>query len=438
MKNIYTILFLAIFMAVSLKETRAQCTANFSYTTSGDTATFTDHSTAGFGTVITWLWNFGDGGFSGSQNPTHTFAACGIYTVSLTIGTTAFCINTYTTTVTVNGGIPASFTYNIDSTNGNVNFLAAPLALNLNYVWNYGDGTYDSAAFASHTFPAGTYNVCLTVADNNNVCNATACDTIVVLPPDCSTSFTWNNNGNGIVNFQVTPFHFGMTYTWDFGDSTAGNGPFIIHNFPVSGNYFVCLTAVDSATMCSSHFCDTVSLSQDTSNCNVSFTYGNNNGQVGFIANSLSLNNSYAWDFGDGNVDSSFAVSNTYMASGTYYACLTTTNSFDLCTATFCDSVEVVIAGIEEWEPGSFGLKIYPNPARDVADILYRLGANANVELLISDMPGKTIAVIESGQQGSGAHSLSWNVENIESGVYFLQIKINGRTRAVQKIVVAK
>lgn len=438
MKNICAILFLALISVFSVNKAEGQCAANFSYTISGNTVTFSDLSTAGSGTIISWGWSFGDAGFSGSQNPVHTFAGCGTYNVSLLIATSAFCIDTYSTTVTVNGGIPASFNYTVDTVNGHVNFLAAPLGLNLNYVWNFGDGTYDSTAFINHAFPPGTYNVCLTVADNSSVCSATYCDTVIVPPLNCSTAFTWNNNGNGFANFQVTPFHFGMTYTWDYGDSTSGTGPFTLHNFPALGSYNVCLTAVDSATMCSSHFCDTVVLTQNPNTCNVTFTYGNNNGQVIFFANSISFSNTYAWNFGDGNLDTGFVVSNAYMSSGTYYACLTTTNSTDSCSATSCDSVEVVIAGIEENEQDNFGLKVYPNPAHDITEIAYHLNSAADVQLIITDLLGKTIAVPENGRSGNGDHITSWNAESVESGIYLLQIKVDGRIRETRKIIVAK
>ncbi len=50
-------------------------------TTQGGTVVFTDAST---NTPTSWLWNFGDGGTSTSQNPSHTYTLPGIYTVVLT------------------------------------------------------------------------------------------------------------------------------------------------------------------------------------------------------------------------------------------------------------------------------------------------------------------------------------------------------------------
>jgi subtilisin len=60
-------------------------TANFSFTTDGLTATFTDTSTDSDGTIDGWSWNFGDGNTSTVQNPVHTYVADGTYTVSLTV-----------------------------------------------------------------------------------------------------------------------------------------------------------------------------------------------------------------------------------------------------------------------------------------------------------------------------------------------------------------
>jgi PKD repeat protein len=47
---------------------------------------FTDASKPGpSGPITAWAWDFGDTGTSSAQNPTHTYAADGRYTVSLTV-----------------------------------------------------------------------------------------------------------------------------------------------------------------------------------------------------------------------------------------------------------------------------------------------------------------------------------------------------------------
>ncbi len=46
---------------------------------------FTDLSTDTDGTIVSWLWDFGDGNTSTEQNPIHTYPSGGLYTVALTV-----------------------------------------------------------------------------------------------------------------------------------------------------------------------------------------------------------------------------------------------------------------------------------------------------------------------------------------------------------------
>src|SRR6185503_10011473 len=56
------------------------------YTTdhAGSDPGFIDRSTDSDGHVVAWSWNFGDGGTSNQQNPTHHYANAGTYTITLT------------------------------------------------------------------------------------------------------------------------------------------------------------------------------------------------------------------------------------------------------------------------------------------------------------------------------------------------------------------
>ena len=78
-------------------------TANFSYVTSGLTATFTDSSTdpEGNSTITGHSWNFGDGVTSTATSPSHTYATGGAYSVSETVTDNGGLGNTKTSSVTV-------------------------------------------------------------------------------------------------------------------------------------------------------------------------------------------------------------------------------------------------------------------------------------------------------------------------------------------------
>jgi len=78
--------------------------ANFTFTTSGLTANFTDTSTDSDGTIASRSWTFGDGGTSTATNPSHTYAAAGTYTVTLTVTDNGGAQNSHSAPVTVSGG----------------------------------------------------------------------------------------------------------------------------------------------------------------------------------------------------------------------------------------------------------------------------------------------------------------------------------------------
>jgi len=80
-------------------------TCDFSYSpstpTTDDYVQFTDQSTDADGTVVGRAWDFGDGGTSTTQNPSHTFDDAGAFTVTLTAEDDDGATSTCTTTVTV-------------------------------------------------------------------------------------------------------------------------------------------------------------------------------------------------------------------------------------------------------------------------------------------------------------------------------------------------
>jgi xanthomonalisin len=78
--------------------------ANFSFTTSGLTATFNDSSSDSDGTIASHSWTFGDGATSTATSPSHTYAAGGTYSVTETVTDNGGLSNAKTTSVTVTSG----------------------------------------------------------------------------------------------------------------------------------------------------------------------------------------------------------------------------------------------------------------------------------------------------------------------------------------------
>jgi PKD repeat protein len=71
-------------------------TAGFTYSVNNLTYTFTDASTG----ATSWLWDFGDTNTDTVQNPVHTYALAGTYTVTLTVSN-GLCTDTFTIVITV-------------------------------------------------------------------------------------------------------------------------------------------------------------------------------------------------------------------------------------------------------------------------------------------------------------------------------------------------
>lgn len=96
--------------------------ASFTSSVDGLTVEFNDTSTDD-GNIVSWSWDFGDGEDSSQQNPTHTYADGGEYTVELTVtdnegaqSTTTNTVNVESGMVTVTENITANTTWTADNT----------------------------------------------------------------------------------------------------------------------------------------------------------------------------------------------------------------------------------------------------------------------------------------------------------------------------------
>jgi xanthomonalisin len=94
--------------------------ANFTDTVNGLTVNFTNSSTDTGGTISSYAWNFGDGSSATTASPSHTYAAAGTYTVSLTVTDSTGATNTKSGSVTVTsgGGSTGGFSNNTPVTIG--------------------------------------------------------------------------------------------------------------------------------------------------------------------------------------------------------------------------------------------------------------------------------------------------------------------------------
>ena len=137
--------------------------AAFEATVSGHQVNFVDRST---GNPTSWLWDFGDGGKSTSQNPVHTYGAAGTYTVTLTAAN-ADGSNSASQVVTIAAGTPPKAAFEFIVNGAQVNFVDRSTGNPTSWKWTFGDPKDTNPSFEQnpvHTYKnAGSYTVTLTV-----------------------------------------------------------------------------------------------------------------------------------------------------------------------------------------------------------------------------------------------------------------------------------
>jgi PKD repeat protein len=127
---------------------------------------FTDQSS---GYPASWSWDFGDGATSTQQNPCHTYAAPGSYTVSLTVsngcGEDTQVNPDY---IQVGGSPTAAFSASLTSGLAplEVCFTNASTGSPTSWSWDFGDGESSTEPDPCHTYYSpGRYTVSLTVGN---------------------------------------------------------------------------------------------------------------------------------------------------------------------------------------------------------------------------------------------------------------------------------
>ena len=188
-------------------------------TAEGIALTFANNSTIASGN-LGYLWKFGDGNSSNAQNPTHTYADTGNYSVEL-ISYTQNCSDTLVKSVTVNPVPQANFSVNrvcvIDSARfTNSSFIKKD---GMSYSWIFGDGgtSTDQNPIYKYTAP-GAYNITMTSTSDSGYTNSKQLTLVIYESPAANFSSTSVCSGDTTI-FTDNSFikGGGLSYLWDFG-----------------------------------------------------------------------------------------------------------------------------------------------------------------------------------------------------------------------------
>ena len=223
----------------------------------------------------------------------------------------------------------------------------------VSYGWDFGDGATGTGVTVSHTYSSeGCYNVVLAVTDNigrTGFAGGTACAAGALPTADAGGPYTVAElipltfDGSGSFDAEGI-----VSYEWDFGDGTSGEGVSPSHAYATPGERTVTLTVYDAAGQSNT---DSTTVSVANAPPRVISVPWIENGESAphstWDGKEISLKGtvkdpapvSYVWDFGDGTSESGTVTDpyviearHTYTGSvGTLFiATLTVTDSSGL------------------------------------------------------------------------------------------------------------
>lgn len=302
----------------------------------GNPTTMTATVTAG--TLFTYTWDFGDGLTGTGQVLSHTYAAVGVYTVTVT-GTEYSTVVTTTAQVTVQEPISGVVALSSSPTIlSDPTFFTATVTTGTTpvFTWGFGDGITGTGAFLSHTYPAvGTYTA--TVTATNAVSTLTDSVSVIVSEPI-----------SGLQAFNDSPTPLGLAttlsatvtagsnvdYTWDFGDGTSDTGAALNHTYLTSGTFTATVTATNEVSLLT----DTTIVVLDETLVGLGITTNSPKPVGGVVTLTATLTSgdpaTYLWDFGNGITGTGEIAYHLYADDGTYTAIVTASNLINVLTAT--------------------------------------------------------------------------------------------------------
>ncbi len=283
--------------------------------------------------ALSYNWTFGDGSTSNLASPSHTYAATGLYNVSLAVTSSNGCTDTLrrpafiniqniTTGFTSPDSIctitPASFT-NTSSPAGQSSF------------WTFGDGTTSMATSPVKGFAAsGTYTVQL--QQTFSYCTDSFSRSIKILPRPAA-AFSANNTSQCKPPLSVMFTDASMnaiSWQWNFGDGATSTAQSPSHTYTTYGNFDVTLI-VTNTLGCTDTLRKPAYIKIQRPS--IGFPTLPQLGCVPYTTsfsaniNTLDAVTSYLWDFGDGATSNAANPSHTYPLQGTYTVSLTITTS---------------------------------------------------------------------------------------------------------------
>ncbi|WP_164734575.1 PKD domain-containing protein [Microbacterium lemovicicum] len=210
------------------------------------------------GTIVSYAWDFGDGTTSTEAAPIHNYARGGDFVITLTVtddrGGSAKATK-QVSLIAPNVAPVAAFSTSVIGLSVFTNASASTDGDGsvVSYIWSFGDGATatTTTSTASHRYDAaGTYEVSLTVVDDDGANSAPQTRQVVIAPANQAPVAAFTSSASGLVlsvdgATSSDPDGTVASYAWNFGDGGTATGAQASRTYGAAGTYTVSLTVTD-------------------------------------------------------------------------------------------------------------------------------------------------------------------------------------------------
>ena len=209
-----------------------------------------------------------------------------------------------------------------------------------NWYWDFGDGTLDTGQIVNHSYTQdSSYTVSLVAVNHCGVGDTLS--RVLTLCDSLYAGFIYSVHFLDLNLSGASAAPGAVAWYWDFGDGTLDSGLVVNHHYTTDSTYTISLIVEnrcgerDTAIRALS-FCDSLYASFSDSAHFLDVTFDAASSAPGAI--------SWAWDLGDGTVDSTQVVNHTYAQDSSYTVSLIVTNRCGLSdtltrTMAVCDTL---------------------------------------------------------------------------------------------------
>lgn len=230
-------------------------TANFDYNNAceGDTVYVEDFSLNGFGSIVSWHYDFATGDSATTPDAYYVYPNYGSYDVILTIESSAGCVDKDTNTITVFDVPVSSFSYTSSCDNDLVvvNFTDQSTVANGtidSWFYDFGGSGSQSVQNPSQLFLVNGNITIIQIVETSDGCSSFSSQ-VLYIPPSPDAGFFWSSSNGLNVGAEFTfidTSDYAVAWYWDLGNGESSTDSIPETVYFANGDYDVTLWVTSS------------------------------------------------------------------------------------------------------------------------------------------------------------------------------------------------